>query len=184
LEVDRGDAEVGVPELSLDDDERDAFVGHLDRVRVAQLVRCKPAPDTRPGGDAAELAAHRGGRRGAAVGAPVDDAEQWPDGQLGAGGEPGSQLFPALVVHPYLASASSLAAADQQRAAALVEVVLGGRERLLEAQPGAPQDDDHRSQAPAVAVVAGVAHDRHDLVDGWWVRRVAHALLPGGRPAW
>jgi len=35
LEVDRGDAQVGVAELALDDVERDAFVCHLDRVGVA-----------------------------------------------------------------------------------------------------------------------------------------------------
>ncbi len=35
LEIDAGDAEVGVPELALDNDERDAFIGHFDRVCVA-----------------------------------------------------------------------------------------------------------------------------------------------------
>jgi hypothetical protein len=35
LEVDRGGAEVGVAELALDDVERDAFAGELERVRVA-----------------------------------------------------------------------------------------------------------------------------------------------------
>jgi hypothetical protein len=59
----------------------------------------------------------------------------------------------------------------------VVEVVLGERERLLDAQPGAPQDDDHRSHAPAVTVIGRVAHDRHDLVDGGRVGRVAHALV-------
>jgi hypothetical protein len=34
LEVDRRDAEVGVSELALDHDQRDAFVSHLDRVSV------------------------------------------------------------------------------------------------------------------------------------------------------
>jgi hypothetical protein len=34
LEIDAGDAEVRVPELPLDDHEWDAFVRHLDRVRV------------------------------------------------------------------------------------------------------------------------------------------------------
>jgi len=34
LEVDAGDAEVGVSELSLDYDERDALVRHLDRMTV------------------------------------------------------------------------------------------------------------------------------------------------------
>src|SRR3954462_5565747 len=38
LEVDRGDAEVAVAELALDDDERNALVGHLDGVGVAELV--------------------------------------------------------------------------------------------------------------------------------------------------
>jgi hypothetical protein len=55
LEVDRGDAEVGVAELALDDDRRHAFAGHLDGVRVAELVRRK-AP-THPGlaGDASQF---------------------------------------------------------------------------------------------------------------------------------
>lgn len=39
--------EVGVPELALDHDERDALVRHLDRVRVPQLVRREPPAYTR-----------------------------------------------------------------------------------------------------------------------------------------
>jgi hypothetical protein len=46
LEVDRGDAEVCVAELALDHVERDPFAGHLDGVRVSELVRCKAPPDT------------------------------------------------------------------------------------------------------------------------------------------
>ena len=46
LEVGRGDAEVAVAELALDDKERDAFVGHLDGVGVAELVRRETSPDT------------------------------------------------------------------------------------------------------------------------------------------
>ncbi len=46
-QVSRGDAEVGVAKLALYDDKRDTFSAHLDRVRVAQLVRRKPAPDPR-----------------------------------------------------------------------------------------------------------------------------------------
>jgi hypothetical protein len=38
LEVDRGDAKVRVSELTLDHDQRDAFVRHLDRVRVPELM--------------------------------------------------------------------------------------------------------------------------------------------------
>ena len=38
FELDAGDAEVCMPELTPDDDQRDALSGHLDRVRVAHLV--------------------------------------------------------------------------------------------------------------------------------------------------
>jgi hypothetical protein len=43
LQIDRGDPEMGMPELALDDDQRDALVGQLDRVREAQLVGREPA---------------------------------------------------------------------------------------------------------------------------------------------
>lgn len=45
LQVDAGDAEVRVSKLPLDYDERDAFVRHLDRMSVPQLMRSEPAPD-------------------------------------------------------------------------------------------------------------------------------------------
>jgi hypothetical protein len=38
LQVDRGDAEVAVAELALDDDRRHAFASELDGVRVPELV--------------------------------------------------------------------------------------------------------------------------------------------------
>jgi hypothetical protein len=43
LEINAGDSEVGVSELALDHVQGDAFAGHLDGVRVAQLVRCEPS---------------------------------------------------------------------------------------------------------------------------------------------
>jgi hypothetical protein len=86
-------------------------------------------------------------------------------------------VFPAPLVHADLASAAALAAADQQRAAALVEVVLCQRERLLQPQPGAPEDDDNRPQAPAVTVIARVAHHGHELVHGGRVCRIPHAFV-------
>jgi len=51
LEVDAGDAEVGVSELTLYHDQRNAFVGHLDRGGVSQLVlvpTSAQAPLSRP----------------------------------------------------------------------------------------------------------------------------------------
>jgi hypothetical protein len=58
-------------------------------------------------------------------------------------------LLPAPFVHPDLAAAATLAAADEDRSAPVVKVVLGQRQRFLDAQAGAPKNDDHRSQPPA-----------------------------------
>ena len=41
VEIDRRHAEVAVAELALDHLERDTFAGHLDGVRLAQLVGAK-----------------------------------------------------------------------------------------------------------------------------------------------
>jgi hypothetical protein len=60
LQVCAGHAEVGMPELALDDGERDSFSGELDGVGVAELVRRGPSPDTRRGGQAAEFGAGAG----------------------------------------------------------------------------------------------------------------------------
>jgi hypothetical protein len=57
LEIDAGDPKVGVPELPLDDDERDALVRHLDRVRVPQLVRRESPSDARCGSRVVQLLA-------------------------------------------------------------------------------------------------------------------------------
>jgi hypothetical protein len=55
------------------------------------------------------------------------------------------------------------------------------RARPARALPGCAarraQDDDHRSHAPAVAVIGGLAHDRHDLLHRRRVGRVAHSLF-------
>src|SRR3954454_375957 len=57
LQVDRGDPEVGVPELALDDDQRHALAGHLDGMRVPQLVRREAPPYAGLAGDAAQFRA-------------------------------------------------------------------------------------------------------------------------------
>ena len=84
LEVDRGDPEVAVSELSLDDDERDAFVGHLDRVGVPELVRGKAAARTGSGSSPAQIGSRRGVGPVAPAGSSGDDAEQRTDGELEA----------------------------------------------------------------------------------------------------
>jgi hypothetical protein len=50
LEIDARDAEVGVSELALYDDEWDAFVRHLDCVSVPELVGREPTSHAGFGG--------------------------------------------------------------------------------------------------------------------------------------
>jgi hypothetical protein len=61
LEVDRRDPEIAVAELALDDDERHAFVRHLDGVSVAKLVRREAPTNARGRSRAAQLSTRRGG---------------------------------------------------------------------------------------------------------------------------
>ena len=46
-------------------------------------------------------------------------------------------------------------------------------ERLLDAQSAAAEHDDQCPQPSAVTIVGGLAHDRDDLLDGWWVGEIA-----------
>jgi hypothetical protein len=62
---------------------------------------------------------------------------------------------------------------DQQAAAALVEVGLGERKRLVDPNARAPQHNDQT----AVTSVSGLAHDRDDLVDRGRIGRVPAALV-------
>ena len=52
------------------------------------------------------------------------------------------QLIPAPGVHADLATAPALAAAHQERTAALIETGLGERECFLDAQAGTPRNHD------------------------------------------
>lgn len=68
-----------MPELTLNHDQRHAFVRHFDGVGVAKLMRGEAAPDARSRGGALELLLGGGrfpmssGRR------PVNDAQQCAD---------------------------------------------------------------------------------------------------------
>src|SRR5215207_7832951 len=60
LQLDGGDAEVRVTELSLDHVQWHAFACHLDRVRVSELVRSETPAYTRLNGKAANRRSRRG----------------------------------------------------------------------------------------------------------------------------
>ena len=93
-----------MPELALDDRQRDPFVGHLDRVGVAELMWSEPTPDPGRGGGPAQLAAS--GRRlpAASGGWAVDHAEQRADREPDAELLPGFELLPRPAIHPHLAT--------------------------------------------------------------------------------
>jgi hypothetical protein len=56
LEVDRGRAELGVPEMAPHDVQRHALAGELERVGVARLVRREPASEAGACGEPVEAA--------------------------------------------------------------------------------------------------------------------------------
>jgi hypothetical protein len=56
------DPEIGVPQLTLDDQQRHAFSGHFDRMRVPELmVRREPPADAGRGGGMVQLHPDPGG---------------------------------------------------------------------------------------------------------------------------
>ena len=119
--------------LVLDDDQRDAFAGHLDGVGVSELVRGEASAHAGPGSGPAQIGSRRGVSRVPSARGSGDDAEQRSDGELEAGVEPWLELLPAPCVHADFAAPSSFAVADEQRPTSLIEVSFAQRERLLDA---------------------------------------------------
>jgi hypothetical protein len=122
-----------VTKLALDDVERDACAGEFERARGVVGAERSGAlcPLWRPDG---------GTRRGPlpqtrATRRAVDHAEQRTDRQLRPLGQPGAELLEAPLIHADLAAAA-LTVADEQRAAAGVEVTLCTHGRLV----GSPLD--------------------------------------------
>lgn len=55
LQIDRGDPEIGVPELALDHIERDTLARHLHRMRMAKLMGCESPTHRSLAGKPSEL---------------------------------------------------------------------------------------------------------------------------------
>jgi hypothetical protein len=154
-------------------------------VRVAQLVWREAAPDPGLGGEPAELYAHPALDHGRPRVGPSMMQNSGPIGSC-----PCAQ--PRLKLPQPHSSMPTSRRRPPYRSAPMVAVVLGDRERLLDAQAGAPHHDDHRSYAPAMPVIGCATHDRHDLLHRRRDGRVSHSLvarrsagvLPGqSRPA-
>ena len=135
------------------------------------LVWRKASPHASLAGDAAQLGAGGGGRPRPSARSAGHDAERWPDRQLDPRLQPRLKLLPGPVIHTDLAAAATLAASDQQRSAARVEVGLGEGKRLADPQAGSPEHDDQAAQPTAVDAVAAPTHDGDDLLDRRRIRR-------------
>jgi len=180
--VDRGDPEVGVPELALDDDQRHALVSHLDRMGVPELVGRESPPYSGRDGRAAQLLSGRGLCPVSSGCRAPDDAQQRSYGKLRTHIEPWLQLTPCPAIHADLAAAAALSLSHQHRAPGPVQISLGEIERFADPQPSTPEDDDQCAQPRTIGATTGCAHHGHDLLDGRRIRRVALTLVPWRPP--
>ena len=55
----------------------------------------------------------------------------------------------------------------------MVEIRLAERMRFLDAETGSPEHGDEAAQTPRMIPSPGGAHDRRDLLEVRWVRRIA-----------
>jgi hypothetical protein len=134
-QVRRGDPEICMAELSLDDEQRNALARHLDSVSVPELVRRKPATNAGGLGHATQLATDHSRGTGPAAGGAAQDAEQRADGQSRAQLQPGIELLPCPAIHSHLAPTAALAGANQDGAALAVKVGLGSASASLIRNP-------------------------------------------------
>lgn len=70
----------------------------------------------------------------------------------------------------------------EQRSAALVEIALGEVERLRDAKPSTPQDDDQAAHPITVDAATGMAHYGNDFLNPRGIRRIAQTLITWRAP--
>lgn len=167
-----------MPELALDDEERDTFAGHLDGVCVPELMGREPAAYPGCLGGPAQLSAYAGGCAWSPSCRSAQDAEQRADWQRCAEDEPSLQLLPGPAVHSDLAAFAAFPATDEDRPTRVIEIGLDQRKSLADPQTGAPQHNDQAPQPQTIGTIPRSTHHRDDLLDGRRVRRVAQPLIP------
>jgi hypothetical protein len=129
LQVDAGDPQLGVPKLTLDHDQRNAFVRHLDRRGVAQLVWREPPSHTRRAGSVTQLLARHRRLPPATGRRSVDHTEHRADRKLTTDLEPRIELLPSPTIHSDLAALAALATPDEYGATRSVQIALLQRQR-------------------------------------------------------
>ena len=173
-----GRREVRVPELALDQRQRDPLVQQLDGVRMPQLMRRKPAPHASVNGerDAAPHALRwrttrgRGsGRRSRRTARPAAasarSAVQSARTAHAHGSIPTSRRrspFPCRMSRLPRRSLRSVSASER---ASWIRTPARHSTTIRPAHP------------PAVTSVSGLAHDRDDLIDRGRIRRIPAALV-------
>jgi hypothetical protein len=184
LEVDGRDPEVAMAELAPDHDQRHPFARHLDRVRVPELVRRKAPADACRDGCPTQVRSRGCVGPVVATCRAVDDAEQRSHGKLDSHLEPRLDLLPAPRVDADLAAASALAASNEQRAAAVIEVGFGSASASWMRSPARqritirPRSRRPWAPSPAARITAMIS----STLGGSAGYR--SPLLRGGRPAW
>ena len=164
-------------ELALDDQQRYAFAGHLDRVGLPQLMRREPSSNSGLGGCGVELRPDAGGCPWAAAGRAAEHAEQRAGRQRFPHAEPRVELLPRPPVHAEFPALAALAVTDQDGASIRVYVALVQRECFADSQTRSPEYDDEAAQSDRFGVIAGSMHHGDDLLDRRWVSRIVPPLV-------
>jgi hypothetical protein len=176
-QIHRGYGQISVPELALDDKQRDTLTRHLHRVRVAELMWREASPDSGASSRSVKLGADASGRPWPPAGRAAQNAEQCADRKTGAQRRPRDELLPGPAVHPHLTALAALAISYEDRASPRVEVTLSKRECLADSEAGAPEYDDQAAQSGALRVVACHRHDGDDFLDSGWVCGIAQTFI-------
>jgi hypothetical protein len=92
--------------------------------------------------------------------------------------DPRTKLFPAPIVHAGFASLAALSTANEEGTALGIQITLSQVKSLADSKASSPEDDDQAANPRTMDAATRLAHDRHDLLDSWWIGRVAQSLVP------
>jgi hypothetical protein len=164
-------------ELALDDDQRDAFVRHLDCVSMSQLLgRAGPRISEALALQESDLDKSRGAllvRRGNGGKRREVGRDRWAWEQL----DPWLEIRRQLPIGALLCVIHGPTAGRRWEASAARKQLHHAAGAARVRRRFAPHQDDQRAQTVAVGSVADRAHDRDDLLDRRCVCRVLLALV-------
>jgi hypothetical protein len=154
-----------MPELALDDQERNSFAGDLDGVRVPNLMGREPAPHPGCLSGAAQLRSQARRRAWSSACRAAQRAGQSADRQRRTVSEPWDELLPGPAIHSDLAPLAAFPAPDEDGTARLIEIGLNQRQRLADPETGAPQHNDQAPEPETVGIITGSAHHGDNLLN-------------------